>query len=84
MRTLFTFFILSLISQILPAQGIIFSSSVDSFLLCTSAKTEDGNFIGHVDSQLGGYTGTPGNPLPDPFYIGSWIVRHAINQCQKI
>ncbi len=43
----------------------------DSFLLCTTAKTEDGDFIDHVDSQIGGYTGAPGNPLPDPFYVGS-------------
>ena len=71
MRISFTFLTLFLFSKILPAQEINLTSQVDSFILCTSVTTETGESIGQVNSQLSGYTGAPGIPFPNPFYLGA-------------
>ena len=68
MKFIFTLCILSLFSQLLPAQEISFPSNLDSFQLCAFAATEDGNPIGNVNYQLGGYSNDPN--FPDIFEGG--------------
>ena len=68
MKTIITLLVIFSLFELLPAQGITFSSNENSFQLCAFAATEDGNPIENVNYQLGGYSGDP--DFPDIFEGG--------------